>query len=133
MVDLASLQALLAEAPELPQAEQLARMAVTRGATAVPAVFPSRRLVDLGSPPARYRARPVQGDLAADQLRAALEPYVDANDAAGAEALRGIRSIEVLAKADGSHLALFPDQWRAKTVTRDHPDVLIEALPASTG
>jgi peptide chain release factor 3 len=54
-------------------------------------------------------------------------------DAAGAEALRGVRSIEVLAKADGSHLALFPDQWRAKTVTRDHPDVLLEALPASTG
>jgi peptide chain release factor 3 len=54
-------------------------------------------------------------------------------DAAGAEALRGIRSIEVLAKSDGSHLALFPDQWRAKTVTRDHPDVLLEALPASTG
>ncbi len=54
-------------------------------------------------------------------------------DAAGAEALRGIRSIEVLARSDGSHLALFPDQWRAKTVTRDHPDVLLEALPASTG
>ena len=54
-------------------------------------------------------------------------------DAAGADALRGIRSIEVLAKSDGSHLALFPDQWRAKTVTRDHPDVMLEALPASTG
>jgi peptide chain release factor 3 len=39
----------------------------------------------------------------------------------------------VLAKSDGSHLALFPDQWRAKTVTRDHPDVMLEALPASTG
>jgi peptide chain release factor 3 len=54
-------------------------------------------------------------------------------DAAGADALRGIRSIEVLAKSDGSHLALFPDQWRAKTVTRDHPDVMLEALPAGTG
>src|SRR5215210_2647179 len=33
LVDLGSLQALLAEAPELPQADQLARMAWTRGAT----------------------------------------------------------------------------------------------------
>ena len=87
VVELASLQSLLAEAPELPQAEQLARMAVTRGATIAPTFVPTRRLVDLGSPPARYRARPVQGDPAADQLRAALEPLVDANDAAGAEAL----------------------------------------------
>src|SRR6476646_5101539 len=33
VVDLASLQALIAEAPELPQAEQLATMAYKRGAT----------------------------------------------------------------------------------------------------
>ena len=32
-VDLASIQALLAEAPELPQADQLARLAIARGAT----------------------------------------------------------------------------------------------------
>ena len=32
-VDLASIQALLAEAPELPEADQLARLAIARGAT----------------------------------------------------------------------------------------------------
>ena len=37
-VDLASIQALLAEAPELPQAEQLARLAMTRGALQPPLV-----------------------------------------------------------------------------------------------
>ena len=86
-VDLASLQALLAEAPELPQAEQLARMAVTRGATTPPLIMQRRALVSLGTPPARYRARPVQGEPAADALRAAVDPLVDANDYTSAEAL----------------------------------------------
>ena len=36
VVSLGQIQALLAEAPELPKAEQLARMAMTRGATAPP-------------------------------------------------------------------------------------------------
>jgi soluble lytic murein transglycosylase-like protein len=35
----------------------------------------------------RYRAKPVQGEPAADQLRAALDPLIKADDAAGAEAL----------------------------------------------
>ena len=86
-VDLASLQALLAEAPELPHAEQLARMAIVRGATTPPLIMQRRAMVSLGTTPARYRARPVQGDSAADALRVALEPLVDANDYAGAEAL----------------------------------------------
>ena len=86
VVDLASIQALLAEAPDLPQAPQLAAMAVRRGALTAPAIVPTKRLVNLGSAPVRYRARPVQGEPAADQLRAALEPFVKANDHAGAEA-----------------------------------------------
>ena len=51
-------------------------------------------------------------------------------DAAGAAALAGIRGVEVLQRSDGTHLALFVDQWRAKTTARDHPDVMLEALPA---
>ena len=51
-------------------------------------------------------------------------------DAAGAAALTGIRGVEVLARSDGTHLALFVNEWRAKATTRDHPDVLLEALPA---
>jgi soluble lytic murein transglycosylase-like protein len=85
-VDLASIQALLAEAPELPQADQLARLAVARGATEAPLIVPERPVVNLGSPPGRYRARPVQGEPAADQLRALLDPLVKADDAQGAEA-----------------------------------------------
>jgi soluble lytic murein transglycosylase-like protein len=84
-VDLASLQALLAEAPELPQAQQLATMAWNRGATTMPWYVAPKATVNLGSAPGRYKARPVTGEPAADQLRAALDPLIKADDAAGAE------------------------------------------------
>jgi soluble lytic murein transglycosylase-like protein len=84
-VDLASLQSLIAEAPELPQADQLARLAMARGATTPPLIVPERATVNLGSAPVRYRARPVQGEPAADALRAALDPLIKADDASGAE------------------------------------------------
>ncbi len=86
IVDLASLQALIAEAPELPQADQLALMAYKRGATTPPLVVPERATVNLGSAPVRYRTRPVQGEPLADQLRSVLDPLIKADDAQGAEA-----------------------------------------------
>jgi soluble lytic murein transglycosylase-like protein len=85
-VSLPALQSLIAEAPELPQADQLARLAIARGATDPLLVVPERRTMTLGSAPVRYRAKPVQGDAAADELRDILTPYVKADDAAGAEA-----------------------------------------------
>ena len=87
LVDLTSLQALIAQAPELPEANQLALMAIRRGATTAPLVIPEKPTYVLGFSPVRYRAHPVQGEAAADQLRAALDPMVKADDAAGAEAL----------------------------------------------
>jgi soluble lytic murein transglycosylase-like protein len=85
-VDLATLQSLLTEAPELPQANQLALMAMKRGATTPPLIIPERATVNLGSAPVRYRARPVQGEPVADELRAALDPLIKADDASDAEA-----------------------------------------------
>ena len=67
-VDLQSLQNLIALAPELPDADQLARMAITRGATTAPLVIPEKAVIALGSAPGRYRARPVGGEPAADAL-----------------------------------------------------------------
>ena len=87
VVDLARLQALLAEAPELPQAEQLARMALTRGATTSPLIVPRRPLTWLGSAPRRSRAQPVKGQPAADQLRTAIDPLLKINAAPEAEIL----------------------------------------------
>jgi soluble lytic murein transglycosylase-like protein len=87
VVDLASLQALIAEAPELPEANQLGLMALRRGATTTPLVIPEKQTVVLGSAPVRYRAKPVQGEPAADQLRSALDPLIKSDDASAAEAL----------------------------------------------
>ncbi|HUP68174.1 MAG TPA: transglycosylase SLT domain-containing protein [Sphingomicrobium sp.] len=108
-VDLASLQALIAQAPELPQANQLALMAIRRGATTQPLVIPERATVTLGSAPGRYRARPVYGEPAADQLRAALDPLIKADDAAGAEAqlLTYAPSMSVEARAEAGNRVAF--------------------------
>lgn len=89
-VDLESLRTLVTQAPELPHASQLARMATSRAATAKVTIEPlsyyqPRRTVSLGSAPGRYRARPVRGEPAADQLRTALDALVKVNDAPAAE------------------------------------------------
>lgn len=85
-VDLPRLQMLLVEAPELPGAEQLARLAMSRGATAPLLVVPRRPVVSLGSAPRRYRARPVGGEPLADALRSQLDLLIKADAATHAEA-----------------------------------------------
>ena len=78
---------LLAEAPELPAADQIVRMAEARGAVDLPRIAPRRHSVQIGASPRRVRARPVGGEPEADRLRAELEPYLKADDLLGAEAL----------------------------------------------
>jgi len=98
---------LLAEAPELPQAEQLQRLALARGAREadLPAIPVATRMVPLGSAPRRHRSRPVEGDPAADALRTALQPLVESNSAPEAEALY-LQSASLLsaeARAEAAH------------------------------
>jgi soluble lytic murein transglycosylase-like protein len=85
--ELGPILALLAEAPDLPQAEQLQRLAMLRGAVEPPAIVRPRPTVGLPMAPRRGRARPVSGEPAADVLRLALNPLVKVDDAVGAEAL----------------------------------------------
>jgi soluble lytic murein transglycosylase-like protein len=87
--ELQPLLALLGEAPELPKAGQLLRLALARGAAEaeLPAVPVPARLVPLGSAPRRHRSRPVEGDAAAEALRQAIEPLVKTDSAEEAEAL----------------------------------------------
>jgi soluble lytic murein transglycosylase len=87
-VELGPILALLEEAPELPQAEQLYRLAVSRGAhhSELPSIFWPRPTISLGSAPRRGKTRPVEGEPYADQLRLALEPMVKTDDGTGAEA-----------------------------------------------
>jgi len=99
VVDLASLQTLIAQAPELPEADQLAAMAVKRGATSAPAIILERPTYSIGSAPLRYKAKPVQGEPYADQLRAILDPLIKADDAAGAEAQLLIYAPQLSAEA----------------------------------
>ena len=85
--DLNDILLLLGEAPDLPQAVQLQRMAVARGAIDTPTIVYPARVVPLAAAPRRHRSSPVQGEPAADALRAALEPMVKADLAPDAEAL----------------------------------------------
>jgi hypothetical protein len=87
VVSLSQIQSLLAEAPDLPQAAQLSRLAVARGVTAYPSYIAKRPTTWLGNSPSRYRAKPVSGEPAADQLRAQLDPLIKADDAINAELL----------------------------------------------
>jgi soluble lytic murein transglycosylase len=85
--DLAAIQSLLAQAPDLPQGAQLQRMAMTRGAIEAPSVVYGYPVTFLGSSPRRQRAAAVSGDPVADALRLQLDPFVQNNDPASAEAL----------------------------------------------
>lgn len=86
-VDLAPLLQLLSEAPELPQADQLSRMALNRGATSVPALPSTTRLVWFDAAPVRQRVRTVRSDSASTEVALAIQPFIKADDGASAEAL----------------------------------------------
>nr|WP_240953781.1 lytic transglycosylase domain-containing protein [Sphingomonas sp. G-3-2-10] len=86
-VDLAPLLQLLSEAPELPQADQLSRMALNRGATNVPALPSTTRLVWFDAAPVRQRVRTVRSDSASTEVALAIQPFIKADDGVSAEAL----------------------------------------------
>ena len=89
MATLEQLTALLAEAPDLPQAAQLARLAQTRGAApdALPPLPQAQNLAWAGEQPRRSRAPSVKGDAAADELEALVQPLIVDDQPASAEAL----------------------------------------------
>ena len=87
VVDLESLQALIGQAPELPEANQLGLMAAEAGRDDTSAGHPRKayhrawlRTGPLSRPPDPGRNR-------ADQLRTSLDLLIKADDASGAEAL----------------------------------------------
>jgi soluble lytic murein transglycosylase-like protein len=97
--DLATIETLIAAAPELPQAAQLQRMAVARGSLQPPAIVGQRRMVPLPAAPRRHRSRPVTGEPAADALRLAMEPLVKVDSAVEAEALYAAAAPSLSAEA----------------------------------
>ena len=79
--------ALLAEAPELPQAEQLVRLAKMRGTLDTPSLPQAQRLIWFDAAPVRQRARSIRSDTAATEVALAIHPYVKADDGVQAEAV----------------------------------------------
>ncbi|MGU3392107.1 transglycosylase SLT domain-containing protein [Sphingomonas sp. M1A8_2b] len=78
-VEMTPLVALLNEAPELPEAEQIARLASVRGAVDLPPLPVAQRLIWQDGAPRRVRAKSLKGDLIAADLALKMQPYVKAD------------------------------------------------------
>ena len=94
-VELAPVLELLGRAPELPQADDLARLARARGADTLPDLPQAQRLYGLTGQPRRARPRAVRGDPVADQLEPLIQPLIRDDHAVEAEALLATRSAEL--------------------------------------
>ena len=94
-VELAPILELLGRAPELPQADDLARLARARGADTLPDLPQAQRLYGLTGQPRRVRPRPVRGDPVADQLEPLIQPLIRDDHAVEAEALLQTRIAEL--------------------------------------
>lgn len=86
-VELEPLLAVLAEAPELPHAPKLARLAQSRGASDLPPLPMPQRLAWHDAAPTRVRTKAVRSDQAAAELAVAMKPFIKADDGRSAEAL----------------------------------------------
>jgi len=86
-VDGAALLMLLTNSPELPEADQLARLARSRGVTAIPALPSENGLRRQPAAPRRQTARSLRSDAAAAALGAKITPLIKADSPSAAEAL----------------------------------------------
>ena len=94
-VEMGPLIALIGRARELPQAEQLSRLATTRGAVELPNLPQAQRLVGQAGQPRRGRARGIRGIRTVDSLDALIQPLIVADRPAEAEALLNERGVEL--------------------------------------
>ncbi len=85
--ELADIQKILTEAPELPQAEALARLAKARGADALPQLPYVQAMAWQGGAPARKRAKSLKSDAVAADLALRMQPFVKEDRAAEAQAM----------------------------------------------
>ena len=85
--DLDPLVRLLAEAPELPQAQQVATLAASRGAVGLPPLPEAHALNWINGAPTRARARAIKSDLVGAELALKMQAFIKADDGASAQAL----------------------------------------------
>ena len=86
-VELEPLVALLNEAPELPEAADIARLAKVRGAMELPPLPAAQRLIWQDGAPRRVRAKATRSDEIAADLAIKMQPLVKADLGADAQAL----------------------------------------------
>ena len=87
LADPAVIAALLATAPDLPQAPALARLALSGGATTLPPLPVQHALVRVRGASKRVPARSTRSDAAAQTLALQVQPLLKAGDVAAAEPL----------------------------------------------
>lgn len=86
-IELDALNQWLAAGPELPQAEQIGRLALLRGATSLPTLPDAQRLVSLPSAPKRVRPAAIKDGTMPDSVSAAILDRIKNDDPLGARAL----------------------------------------------
>jgi soluble lytic murein transglycosylase len=86
-VENAALASLASQAPELPQAQSLVRLAATRGAVTIPALPQVRDLVWLGTAPRRTRVAATEGDPATAGIANQILPLIKDDRPIDAEAI----------------------------------------------
>ena len=94
-IEMEPLIALISRARELPQADQLARLAASRGAVELPNLPQAHRLVGTPSQPRRGRPRAIRGDQPSATLDALIQPLIVADRPFEAEALLNERGVEL--------------------------------------
>ncbi|MCA1662601.1 MAG: lytic transglycosylase domain-containing protein [Novosphingobium sp.] len=105
-VDAAPLVALIGEAPELPWADQLARLAAKRGASELPALPGAYRLYSVAAAPKRLRPRSVSDGTMPPAIADAILLAIKNDDPTGARAL--------LDGIDASLSSEARAEWRAR-------------------
>ncbi|MEH3160257.1 MAG: lytic transglycosylase domain-containing protein [Sphingomonas taxi] len=86
-IEMEPLVALLNEAPELPEAADLARLAKARGAVDLPPLPTAQRLIWQDGAPRRVRAKATKSDEIAADLAVKMQPFVKADLGPEAQAL----------------------------------------------
>ena len=104
-VETDALVTLLNQAPELPEAEALRRIAAAHGAADLPPLPVQQRLIWQDGAPRRVRAKATRSDLVAADLAVRMQPLVKVDDGVSAEAL--------LAQTSGLS-AEAQTEWQAK-------------------
>jgi soluble lytic murein transglycosylase-like protein len=105
-VELPQLEAWLAKGVSLPEAERIARLAVSRGATSMAYLPPQERLYATGGPPRRTRPRSIDDGTMPATVRVQILQRIDGDDPDGARVL-----------LDGVDATLSPEaraEWRQR-------------------